>query len=79
MLIDLHAHQLTRAMFNQDDHWGPFWEGTLRVGPWTLGHKGGPATPTTLDQIMTDRHRYSSFANSAGTQYCDKARGSQPS
>src|SRR5271155_1665115 len=40
MIIDLHAHQLTKDMFKKHDHWGPFWEnGTLRIGDWVLGTK----------------------------------------
>ena len=46
MLIDLHAHQLTRGMMDLDPHWGPSWDverGTLRVGQWYLGTKKLPA------------------------------------
>jgi aminocarboxymuconate-semialdehyde decarboxylase len=40
LLIDLHVHQLSAAMLNQDPRWGPFWEnGALRVGGWTLGNR----------------------------------------
>jgi aminocarboxymuconate-semialdehyde decarboxylase len=54
MLIDLHAHQLIKEMFNQDPHWGPFWEnGTLRIGDWVLGTKRD-AKPS-LEQIYEDR------------------------
>ncbi|MBZ4521793.1 amidohydrolase family protein [Mycobacterium avium] len=55
MLIDLHAHQITKEMFNQDEHWGPFWhDGTLRIGDWVLGSKvypGQPAKPGTVDEL----------------------------
>ncbi|WP_026310888.1 amidohydrolase family protein [Parafrankia elaeagni] len=55
MLIDLHAHQMTPEMFDQHEHWGPFWDdGTLRIGDWKLGTKrypGGP-TPKTQDQLL---------------------------
>jgi aminocarboxymuconate-semialdehyde decarboxylase len=38
MLIDLHAHQLTREMFDHDEHWGPHWnQGSLQIGDWMLG------------------------------------------
>lgn len=38
VIINLHGHQLTRNMFDQDPHWGPFFEdGCLRVGHWVLG------------------------------------------
>lgn len=54
MLIDLHAHQLLKGMFNQDDHWGPFWDqGTLRIGDWRLGTKRDAAP--TLDAILEER------------------------
>jgi len=50
MLIDLHAHQLTKSMFNQHSHWGPFWDnGTLRIGDWVLGTKN-PGAPS-LDEF----------------------------
>ncbi|MDQ1695785.1 MAG: hypothetical protein QOJ03_1138 [Frankiaceae bacterium] len=53
MLIDLHAHQLLPAMFNQDEHWGPFWEdGSLRIGDWKLGSKRD-APP--LEQFLEQR------------------------
>ena len=41
-LIDLHAHNITPAMYNQHPHWGPFWEVDeegdmhIRVGDWLL-------------------------------------------
>src|SRR6266571_7197142 len=54
MLIDLHAHQLTREMFNQHPHWGPFWDqGTLRIGDWILGTTR-PEAPT-LEQFYEER------------------------
>jgi aminocarboxymuconate-semialdehyde decarboxylase len=54
MLIDLHAHQLTKEMFNQHPHWGPFWDrGTLRIGDWSLGTKRPEAPP--LDQLYEER------------------------
>lgn len=54
MLIDLHTHQLIKAMFNQDPHWGPFWDnGTLRIGDWVLGTKN-PEAPS-LDQVYEER------------------------
>ncbi|WP_326731690.1 amidohydrolase family protein [Streptomyces phaeochromogenes] len=53
MLIDLHAHQLTKEMFNQHPHWGPFWDqGTLRVGDWSLGTKVDYAP--SLDQYYEE-------------------------
>jgi aminocarboxymuconate-semialdehyde decarboxylase len=53
MLIDLHAHQITGAMFHQHPHWGPFWEnGRLRVGDWTLGSKRH-APP--MDELLATR------------------------
>jgi aminocarboxymuconate-semialdehyde decarboxylase len=48
MLINLHGHHMTRGMFNQDEHWGPFYEdGALRIGKWVLGKKVKP--PSTDD------------------------------
>jgi aminocarboxymuconate-semialdehyde decarboxylase len=53
MLIDLHAHQLTKEMFDQDPHWGPFWEnGTMRIGDWSLGTKN-PLAPS-LDRLYEE-------------------------
>lgn len=43
MLIDLHAHAPHPGYYNQDPHWGPFFEQhqdgdiKLRVGDWVLG------------------------------------------
>jgi aminocarboxymuconate-semialdehyde decarboxylase len=54
MLINLHGHQLTRAMFEQDDHWGPFWDqGALRIGDWVLGTKRQEAP--TIDEDLAAR------------------------
>ena len=53
MLIDLHAHHITKDMFDQDEHWGPFWEGTIRVGGWTLGTTN-PLAPT-IDEVVEKR------------------------
>jgi aminocarboxymuconate-semialdehyde decarboxylase len=41
------------AMFNQHEHWGPFWEGGLRIGDWRLGSKreGAPS----LEDFLADR------------------------
>lgn len=50
MLIDLHAHQLTKDLFNQHDHWGPFWDNGLRIGDWKLGTKR--QTAATLDEML---------------------------
>lgn len=59
MLIDLHAHQLTKEMFNQHEHWGPFWDnGTLRIGDWRLGSKvypGAASKPQTVDELFERR------------------------
>jgi aminocarboxymuconate-semialdehyde decarboxylase len=45
MLIDLHGHHMTKAMFDLDPHWGPSWaQGTLKVGDWYLGTKRLPDT-----------------------------------
>ena len=54
MLIDLHAHQLTKGMFNQHEKWGPFWEdGALRIGDWKLGTKrDAPPLDEFLDETM---------------------------
>jgi aminocarboxymuconate-semialdehyde decarboxylase len=53
MLLDLHVHQLTKGMFNLDDHWGPFWEnGTMRIGKWVLGSKRQGAA---LDELLATR------------------------
>ena len=54
MLIDLHAHHLTKDMYNQHPHWGPFFEqGTLRVGDWRLGTKRESADP--LEKNLVER------------------------
>jgi aminocarboxymuconate-semialdehyde decarboxylase len=51
MLINLHGHQLTRAMFEHDEHWGPFWdEGALRIGDWVLGTKQ-PQAPNIDEEL----------------------------
>lgn len=62
MLINLHAHQLTRGMFEQHEHWGPFWEqGTLRIGHWHLGSSvrqggdEGSEERRDLDQWLENR------------------------
>jgi len=40
MLIDCHAHHITKGMLNRDDHWGPFITNNgLKVGHWLLGTK----------------------------------------
>lgn len=62
MLINLHAHQLTAGMFEQHEHWGPYWEGgSLRIGDWHLGSKvpqGGDAGSEArhdLDRWLAER------------------------
>jgi len=43
MIIDLHGHHMSRALFDLDPHWGPSWsEGTLKIGDWYLGTKKLP-------------------------------------
>ena len=43
MLIDVHAHHLTPAMFDCDPHWGPKWEGIdLRIGDYVLRNRKMP-------------------------------------
>jgi len=55
MLINLHGHHMTRGMFNQDEHWGPFYEdGALRIGKWVLGKKVKP--PSEDDVGRDPRH-----------------------
>ena len=49
MLVDLHAHQLTAGMLNQDDFYGPFWTGSgLKIGKWQL-RTNMPNRPSTTD------------------------------
>ena len=44
MLIDLHAHHLTPAMFDRDPHWGPTWTGlNLKIGDYILRNRKMPA------------------------------------
>ena len=44
MLIDLHAHHLTPAMFDRDPHWGPTWVGNnLKIGDYVLRNRKMPA------------------------------------
>jgi aminocarboxymuconate-semialdehyde decarboxylase len=77
MLIDLHAHQLTKEMFNQDPHWGPFWDaGTLRIGDWSLGttRPGAPG----LDQLYEERWRPDVRAESFRQAGIDKVVLSMP-
>lgn len=50
MLIDLHAHQLTKEMFDQHEKWGPFWDDGLRIGDWKLGSKR--QAPNQLDEML---------------------------
>jgi aminocarboxymuconate-semialdehyde decarboxylase len=46
MLINLHAHELTYGMFDQDPFWGPKWENdSLKIGDWTLGTKNKISHP----------------------------------
>jgi aminocarboxymuconate-semialdehyde decarboxylase len=56
MLIDLHGHHMSKAMFDLDPHWGPSWEGTLKVGDWFLGTKRLPdlAQATDADRASID-------------------------
>lgn len=50
MLIDLHGHHMTKAMFDLDTHWGPSWaKGTLKIGDWYLGTKKLPPLADTND------------------------------
>jgi aminocarboxymuconate-semialdehyde decarboxylase len=52
MLINLHAHHLSKGMFDVDGHWGPFWtDGRLKVGKWILGTKRPDRAPS-LDQLV---------------------------
>jgi aminocarboxymuconate-semialdehyde decarboxylase len=51
MLIDLHGHHMSKAMFDLDPHWGPSWsKGTLKVGDWYLGTKRLPDLSETTDE-----------------------------
>jgi aminocarboxymuconate-semialdehyde decarboxylase len=44
MLIDVHAHHLTPAMFDCDPHWGPTWSGIdLKIGDYFLRNRKMPA------------------------------------
>ena len=53
MLIDVHAHHLTPAMFDQDPHWGPTWEGlNLKIGDYLLRNRKMPA----MAKIAADDH-----------------------
>jgi predicted TIM-barrel fold metal-dependent hydrolase len=55
MIINLHGHQLTAGVFNQDPFWGPFFEdGSLRVGHWRLGTSKA-RTDADPDRMFLDR------------------------
>ena len=52
LLIELHAHHMTPAMFDLDPHWGPSWVGQqLKVGNWMMRHKKFP----DLQQVGQDQ------------------------
>jgi aminocarboxymuconate-semialdehyde decarboxylase len=53
VLIDLHAHHLTREMFDHDEYWGPHWDhGTLHIGDWILGTTRPMGS---LEEVMEQR------------------------
>ena len=55
MLINLHAHQLTRGMFGHDPFWGPEWaDNTLKIGDWKLGNKN-PNQPHPAEYFSLEK------------------------